>query len=71
MAGVSKKQIALKQTERAELLHEREELRQKIAAVNEKLKAQRIAQSRAVEQWLVENGMLTVRQPQTVLPHFP
>lgn len=48
MSGVSKSKIALKQTERAELLHAREELRQKIAAVNEKLKAQRIAQSRAV-----------------------
>ena len=40
MSGVSKSKIALKQTERAELLHEREELRQKIAVVNEKLKAQ-------------------------------
>lgn len=26
---------------------------------------------RAVEQWLVDNGMLTIRQPQIVLPHFP
>jgi seryl-tRNA synthetase len=48
LKGVSKQQIALKQTERAELLHEREELRRKISAVNEKLKAQRIAHSRAV-----------------------
>lgn len=29
------------------------------------------AWGRAVEQWLVENGVLTVRQSQTVLPHFP
>ncbi len=48
MSGVSKSKIALKQTERAELLHDREEVRQKIAAVNEKLKAQRIANNRAV-----------------------
>lgn len=48
LPGVSKSRIALKQTERAELLHAREELRQKIAAVNEKLKVQRMAQNWAV-----------------------
>ena len=48
MSGVSKSKIALKQTERAELLHAREELRQKLAVVNEQLKAQRIASNRAV-----------------------
>ena len=41
MTGVSKTQIALKQTQRAELLHSREDLRRKISAVNEKIKALR------------------------------
>ena len=48
LKGVSKQQIALKQTERAELLHAREELRRKISEVNERIKALRMANNRAV-----------------------
>ena len=48
LKGVSKQQIALKQTERAELLHTREELRRKISEVNERIKAQRMANNRTV-----------------------
>ena len=33
--------------------------------------AQGAAWRRAVEQWLEENGLMTVRQPQIVLPHYP
>jgi hypothetical protein len=45
-------------------------------AIRERMKAyghhaHEAAWGRAVEQWLVENGVLTVRQSQTVLPHFP
>ena len=34
-------------------------------------KAQGVAWRRAVEQWLEDNGIMTVRQPLTVLPHYP
>jgi seryl-tRNA synthetase len=47
MPGVSKLQIALKQTERAELLHTREELRRKISAVNDRIKETRQQQHQA------------------------
>lgn len=60
MSGVSKSKIALKQTERAELLHAREELRHKIAAVNEQLKAQRIASNRAVVPETVAQRFVTI-----------
>ena len=33
--------------------------------------AQGAAWRRAVEQWLEENGLMTVHQPQIVLPHSP
>jgi cobalamin biosynthesis protein CobT len=38
LPGVSKQRIALKQTERADLLHAREDMRRKIAGVNEQIK---------------------------------
>ena len=41
LPGVSKYQIALKQTERAAFLNDREDVRQKISEVNEKIKALR------------------------------
>lgn len=61
-------------------LQRRKEIKRSIAhladAIRDRMQtcghqAQGTAWRRAVEQWLVENGMLTVRQPQTVLPHFP
>jgi hypothetical protein len=61
-------------------LQRRKEIKNSIAhhaeAIRDRMKtcghhAHDAAWRRAVEQWLVDNGMLTVRQPQTVSPHFP
>ena len=66
LAGISKRQIALKQTERAELLHDRETLRHKIFEVNERIKTMRREQhSTAVPETVAQQFVKVARR---VLP---
>ena len=60
LKGVSKQKIALKQTERAELLHTREELRRKISEVNQRIKALRMANNRALVPESVAQRFVTI-----------